>query len=207
VTIAVLFRRNGPVRNWVTNRRDAHATRAALDSIWPELTGGNLRLGNPKPAVQLVEFSDYECPFCARTHKVLEEYLATNPDVGIVYMNFPLQETHPRAEGAAMAAICAAEEGRFLQMHATLFETEAWRTNGDWLSLAREAGVANLTRFAACLEDPSTRTRLQREIEQGRRLGVTGTPTFIHRRGKFQGAPERPALEELVRVARQSSRP
>ena len=104
--------------------RKAVRTRETIAQQWPALVkaGERVDAGRAKPI--LIEFADYQCPFCRRSDEVLEQWLV-NHDVGVVYLNFPLS-IHPAAEGAARAAICAADQGRFRQMHRRLFETSAW---------------------------------------------------------------------------------
>lgn len=157
--------------------RKAVRTRETIAQLWPALVkaGERVDVGRAKPT--LVEFADYQCPFCRQSDEVLNQWLVRH-DVGVVYLHFPLR-IHPAAEGAARAAICAAHQGRFRQMHRRLFETTAWEQDSNWTREANAAGVPDLGRFRGCLASAAVTGQIQADMALGRKLGVTGTPTFI----------------------------
>lgn len=131
--------------------------------------------------VVLVEFADYECPFCARhtitTGPIIESSLVTTGQIQHVFFNFPL-DSHPRAQKAGEAAECAAKQGRFWEMHRLLFENPdaldpaALVARAERLELDREA-------FGLCLESGDTADKVRGDLAEGRRLGVNSTPSFF----------------------------
>jgi protein-disulfide isomerase len=131
------------------------------------------------PSVILIEFGDYECPFCRRVQPVLDEFLADNSDVSVRFRHYPLTDLHPSAEGAAKAAICAEAQGRFRQMHGLLLTESQWTETNDWIALADRSDVPDLDGFSTCMEGAQAEQRLQRDIALGDSLGVSGTPAFL----------------------------
>lgn len=95
-----------------------------------------------------------------------------------VFKDFPLEQLHPQAFRAAEAAHCAGEQGRFWEMHDRLFANQAALSAGDFRRLAEELRL-DLSRFQACLESGRYAARIRRDLAEGNRLGITGTPTFL----------------------------
>jgi protein-disulfide isomerase len=133
----------------------------------------------------VVEFSDYECPFCARAHEQLATLRAARPDLEIVRRHFPLdaacnpalaRSIHPSACALARAAICAEAQGRFAEMDDALFRNQQARE-----PVSRLAGRLGLdvAAFEACLASPATEARLARDVEDGMRAGVRATPSYV----------------------------
>lgn len=178
LSCAAFVRPGGPGATLWTRMKLERAQRAKIRAGWPRVSANTGRLDVGAEAVQLVEYSDYECPFCRKQHAEILRYLAANPRVGLAYRHFPLP-IHPAAEGGAIAAMCAQAQGRFREMNDRLFTTEQWRTDRNWLREARRAGVPDTVAFAACVAAPATKAQLAREIEQAHALGVRGTPTWI----------------------------
>jgi protein-disulfide isomerase len=145
---------------------------------------------NPGPGV-VVEYSDYDCPFCARAHVRTKDLLARYPGWRLVRRHFPLDPScnpavkrpiHPGACDLARAGICAGEQGRFEAMDDALFATQ--RARLPPAELAGTLGL-DLARFQACLSSPETDRALLRDVEAGARDGVRATPTYL------VGGPER----------------
>ena len=134
--------------------------------------------------VTIVEFSDFECPFCLRVvptlDRILEEY---GDDVRLVFRQFPLNSIHPNAQSAAEASLCAADQSRFWQYHDALF-AEPGGLDGE--SLRRTASEIGLDtdEFESCLDARRHAAAVDADLEAGRMLGITGTPAlFIN--GRF----------------------
>src|SRR5207247_456636 len=134
----------------------------------------------------LIEFSDYECPFC-RTTDVSLDSLRRSGKVRISYHHLPLS-IHPAADGAARAAICAEEQGHFAQVHHELMSTSYWQRDSNWVRVARTAGIRDTLQFSRCLVDSTTTKRIAKDIAIATRLGVNGTPAFFTREKNRQGA-------------------
>lgn len=134
-------------------------------------------LGNKNAKVTLVEYSDFECPFCQRfqaTVKQVEQKYGK--DVRIVYRHFPLS-FHPQAMPAALASECASEQGKFWQMHDMLFEKGVVST-GSYTEYAKSIGL-NTSKFDACVKEKKYATKISEDQADGQRAGVQGTPHSI----------------------------
>ncbi len=136
------------------------------------------------PAV-VVEFSDYECPFCALAHEEMNALLAARPDVRLVRKNFPLDPAcnpivkramHPGACVLAAAAICADEQGKLEPMADALFRNQKQKLPLD--AIAQQVGV-EMNDFGECLRAPSTARRIQQDIAAGMAVGIKATPTYV----------------------------
>lgn len=181
------------VKEW----RKSAQLRERIARDWNALTDGGVRVDTGRSKPVLVEFSDYQCPFCRQANRVIEQWLATH-DAGVIYRHFPLTAIHPAAEGAARAAICAEAQGRFRTMHLRLFETDTWQKDSNWVREAEAAGVPDLERFEACLTSDGTTRRLEADMALGRSLGVTGTPTFVYSQGMRSGVLSDAILSEVT---------
>jgi protein-disulfide isomerase len=133
----------------------------------------------------VVEFSDYECPFCAKAHEETKQLLATRPDVTLVKRHFPLDSAcnplvkrrmHPEACDLARAAICAEEQGKLPAMDDALFRNQQAKRPIE--EVAAVVGL-DLAAFRHCLASPTTDERLRSDVEAGARVGLTATPTYV----------------------------
>ncbi len=128
--------------------------------------------------VTLVEYGDYECPYCRAAVATVEELQRVLPDqLRFVFRHFPLENVHPHARRAAEAAEAAASQGKFFEMHAALFEHQTALEDQDLLQYAAELGL-DTARFGAALELHSHADRVGEDFRSGVRSGVRGTPTF-----------------------------
>lgn len=138
--------------------------------------------GSADAVVTLVEFSDYECPFCIKyTREVLPQIEQAYIQTGLiqyVFRDFPIDQLHPEAIRAHEAARCAAAQGRFWEMHYRLFSAPGTHTDDQLAVRASEAGL-DVGEFTSCLEGGRTKPEVQQAIDQAVGLGATGTPTFI----------------------------
>lgn len=130
--------------------------------------------------VRIVEFSDFQCPYCARAQADLQALHARYPEsITVTYRHFPLKRIHPFAMASALAAECAREQGRFQAFHDVLFSAQARIGTAVWGSLAAEAGVPDRAAFDQCLRSQRYRRRIDQDLRLGQRLGIVGTPSFI----------------------------
>jgi len=134
----------------------------------------------------LVQFCDYECPFCRAESWVFKDLVASNPAVGVVIRHLPLTSIHPRSADAAAASVCAEAQGRFSQMHERLFTSAEWQIDGDWAREAEAAGVPDVGGFLECLTKPTTSERLEEDRLLAADLGVLGTPSLLFPDGTVQ---------------------
>ena len=152
--------------------------------------------GNPKGPVMIVEFSDFQCPYCRRVQPTLMAVLAKFPgQVGLSFRDFPLREIHPDAQSAAEAARCAGEQGKFWEYHDLLFSQAPL----DRITLGAHAGKLGLDakRFDACLASGKFRAAVEEDLQVGVRAGVAGTPGFFINGIFLDGAQP---LEEFARI-------
>lgn len=126
----------------------------------------------------LLEYGDYECPYCAAAHPVVKQLLRrVGDDVRYAYRHFPLTQIHPRAQLAAEAAEAAGSQGRFWELHDLMFETRRLSPH-ELLALATQIDL-DADRFAAELDTHAHLPRVREDFLTGIRSGVNGTPTFF----------------------------
>ena len=145
------------------------------------LTEGAAFKGSPNAPLAIVEFSDFQCPFCGRhwkqTYGELEkEYISTGK-VRYLFRHFPLERIHPQAFKAGEAAECAAVQGKFWEMHDRLFANQAALMPPDLVQHAQAIGLDG-TRFAACFAGQMT-ARVRADMAMAVEAGVTATPNFF----------------------------
>jgi len=141
----------------------------------------------------MVEYSDYECPFCATFDRntepqIIQNYVDTGK-VKIIFKNFPLP-SHADAQKAAEAALCADDIGgnsSFWQMHEIMFKNNNMLTESNLKRFASQIGL-NMSEFNACLDSSAMRSRVQLDINDGRQMNVSSTPIFFVNGNKIEGA-------------------
>jgi len=135
--------------------------------------------GAANTLVTIVEFTDFHCPFCQRVQptpaEVLQKY---GHKVRLVFGDFPIASLRPEAPRAHVAARCAEEQGKFWAYHDKLFAVPARSTPEQLKAYAQDVGL-DLIAFPGCLNSKKHEAAVQKDIEMGNRLGVTGTPTFF----------------------------
>ncbi|MEP7087260.1 MAG: DsbA family protein [Gemmatimonadota bacterium] len=147
---------------------------------WQLVRRSGALVGNANAPVLIAEFSDFECPACAYAHGRLRELQAIFGDtLAISFHYYPLEDIHPNAHTAAMAAECANVQGRFDSMQDLLFAEQDSLGVRPWDILAREAGVADIAEFRRCLTSEAAGRRIRIDQELGKKLGVRATPTLI----------------------------
>lgn len=161
--------------------RDGRSERLLLSSEdWADVAGGDQISGAAEPDLTLVEFVDYQCPACLVVEGVLAELSREHPGrIRRVVRHFPLTRIHPQAHGAALAAVCAGEQGVFERMHGMLFEFRDLVARERWDSVAVVSGVPQKEEFTTCLTSADAAAQLAADVNLGKRLGVAGTPTLI----------------------------
>jgi protein-disulfide isomerase len=142
------------------------------------LTDSPMR-GKKDAPVTIVEFSDYQCPFCARAEPLMEEALQKFPnDVRFVYKQFPLTSIHPFALGAAKAALAAGKQGKYWEMHKKLFDNDRALTPDDLKKYAGEIGL-DVAKWEKDMDSKEVQDQISQEQAQARAAGVRGTPTIF----------------------------
>ena len=138
--------------------------------------------GEKNAKITLVEFSDYQCPFCSRyfreTMPQLERDYILTGKVKYVFRNFPIESIHPLAFKAAEAANCAGEQGKYWEMHDRLFANQNTLAPQDLPSHAQMLGL-DLPKFQQCLDSGKHATKIRNDLADGQKAGVQGTPSFF----------------------------
>lgn len=162
-------------------------------------------LGSDAAPVEVTEFSDFECPFCAQfatvQMPVIREQLVAPGRVRWRYRDFPLP-SHQWTRLASLAAHCAAEQGKFWDMHDQLFFHHQWAQQGKnprglFRDFAKALGL-DLDKYDACVDAQRYAGRIQASYEEGQSLGVQGTPTFFVNGRRYQGRNTSDAFKALV---------
>lgn len=155
-------------------------------------------LGPADAAVVIVEFSDFQCPFCSQAYPVVKQLLHDYGDrVRLVYRDFPLVDTHPRALPAAVAANCAFEQGKFWEMHDKIFENQTALEEADLKRYAIQIGLNSLA-FGSCLSSGKYVKEIEDDFNAGVEAGVEATPTFFINGILVRGAVPYEALQQLI---------
>ena len=151
--------------------------------------GINPPKGNPNSEIVLIEFSDFQCPFCKRAIPVIDELLQKyEEEIVFYYRNFPL-EMHANSFIAAEAAECANEQGKFWEYHDILFENQG-KLDKENLKLYAQELELNQNQFDNCLDTDKFKQDIERDINEGEFLGIEGTPTFFINGRKIVGINE-----------------
>ncbi len=170
----------------------------AADTSLPSLADDDPSLGPADAPVTIVEFGDYQCPYCQLWHdRVLPQLMALYPDqIRFIYRDFPLGG-HPQALPAAVAANCAAEQDAFWRFHDALFSMTYGLNDEAYRRYAANLGLET-DRFAECLRGDSARQEVLEDYRAAIRLGVQSTPTFFINDILLVGAQPLEAFQQLI---------
>jgi protein-disulfide isomerase len=157
--------------------------------------------GRADAPVTLVEYGDFECPFCGRAERAIEQLMGTVDDVRFVWRHLPLADVHPNAQRAAEAAEAAAAQGRFWELHDVLLDRQDALSVPDLLAYAEQLGL-DVDRFAEDLRRHAGSARIADDVESADRSGVAGTPTFFVNGRRHWGAYDAESLARAVAEAR-----
>lgn len=170
---------------FVATLRSKYAAKILFDSYRAELTTeGHPSKGPATAPVTIVEFSDFQCPYCSRILPTIEQALTTYGDkVRVVFRQFPLNSIHPEAQKAAEGSLCAADQGKFWEFHDALFANQQKLGVADLKATAAGLGL-NAASFDSCLDSGKFAPQVRADLREGAAAGVTGTPAmFVN--GKF----------------------
>ena len=172
----------------------------AIVPNWRQDMVKGVRLGPDSAPVQLIEFADFECPFCGSFHKTLANVRQHYPtQVSLTYVHFPIPG-HRFALPAARVAECAGDQGRFEAMYDQLFDGQDSFGLKPWSEYAIAAGVADLTAFDACIRRTDPVQRIEDGKELGAQLDIQGTPTVVINGWKLPHSPTGEQLETMVKA-------
>ena len=154
--------------------------------------------GDPKAPITIVEFSDFQCPYCKKSESTLHELLAKyNGKVKLAYLDFPLREIHPQAQSAAEAARCAGEQGKFWEYHDALYADQSKLDGAELLTQARALHLDEKS-FQLCLDSGKFKSKIDADLTQGSKIGVAGTPGFFVNGVFLSGARPEADFEKII---------
>ena len=161
------------------------------------LDGAPVR-GVREAPVTIVEFSDYQCPFCKRSQSVTKQVLQQySGKVKLAFRDFPLRSIHPLAQKAAEAARCAGDQGKYWEYHDLLF-AKAPELEGSSLKAYATALGLDMTRFNECLQQDKYAALVEKDLQDGMQLGVSSTPTFFVNGRPVIGAQPFSVFEKII---------
>ncbi len=156
--------------------------------------------GKADAPVTIVEFSDFQCPFCQKGWEVMKEvekdYVAKNK-VKLVFKNFPLDNIHPMAQASAQAGECAYEQDKFWEYHDKLFANQQSLSNDNLKKWAKEAGLDE-SKFNSCLDGRKYESEVAKDQQEGLKAGVQGTPAFLINGQLYSGALSYAQIKQLI---------
>jgi protein-disulfide isomerase len=200
-----------PIRNLLTQQRSAVAYQTFVEqlklktpvrlSLEPPrqkiATADSPAQGPANAPIELVEFSDFQCPFCYRAHPTVKQVMDTySGKVRFVYRNYPLPN-HPNARPAAEAAQCANEQGQFWPYHDRLFADQTKLGDGDLKASAAALGL-DTGRFNACVDSHKYKARVEADTQAGNEAGVNGTPAFFINGRLLSGAQPFDEFKKII---------
>ncbi len=157
--------------------------------------------GPDQAPVTLVEYGDFECPYCGQAESVVRELLADYGDLRYVWRHLPLTDVHPHALLAADGAEAAAKQGKFWQLHDQLLDHQGALTAKDLIRYAGEGGL-DIERFTRDLRNHAGAAKIAADVDSADLSGVSGTPTFFVNGRRHHGAYDIGTLSDAVRSAR-----
>lgn len=167
--------------------------------------GNSPSIGPENAKITLIEFADFECPSCRQLDLILRDLIAANPDIRLVYKNFPLTSLHPWAMTAAIAGLCTYQQhpDAFWKIHNAIFDAQdvispsnVWDKMND---LATQFGL-NMETFRTCMANPATKKQVEQTIEEGHALNITATPTtFVN--GRHIVGPDQSLLQQYIQFS------
>lgn len=135
-------------------------------------------IGDKQAPVTIIEFSDFQCPFCKQSFPIIKQVLQNYANrVRLIYKHLPLEEIHPQAMSAARAAFCAGEQGKFWQYHNALFNS-ADLSPETYKKLAAQIGL-DVDKFKTCSEARESLIAVSKNVEEAKKLNINGTPSFL----------------------------
>ncbi|RUT03406.1 hypothetical protein DSM106972_050450 [Dulcicalothrix desertica PCC 7102] len=162
-----------------------------------QVIGESPATGSTPSKAILVEFSDFQCPYCAEAHKTLKKLLAKYPDkFTLVYKHFPLPNTHPQAVAAAQAAWAAQQQGKFWEYEDALFTNQNKLGEEFYIETAKNLNL-DLDKFAQ--DRAIANNTIRKDVLLATQLGVSGTPFFVLNTDNYSGGIELTEIEKIIK--------
>lgn len=155
-------------------------------------------IGGESLPIQIVEFADFACPYSAEESAIFREMaLKYGSQARFTFRFFPVNENHPEGPGAALAALCAQEQGQFWKMHDALFANHEKLDQDSLYGYAQNLDL-KMPQFGECLESAKYKFKIQKDVADGIAAGVGGTPTFFINGEKIPGAIPKDIFEKII---------
>lgn len=175
---------------------------AAITEVrnWRRYAAEGSRVGANVAPITIVEFSDFQCPFCGVLSRRLDSLRTKYPDkLQLIYRHVPIDNLHPHARQAARASFCADRQGAFSAYHDRLFSNQGAIGLTAWSVLALQVGIADTLAFNACFASRAPDARLTSDSIAAQELHLRGTPLMLFNERLISGAPSAIVLDSLVR--------
>ena len=187
-------------QEYMTHLRDQAKVAVMLSPPRVQVAGDPARVrGNPKAKVMIVEFSDFQCPYCRQAEATVKSVLAKHEGVvAVSYRDMPLPSLHPMAFGAAEAGRCAGEQGKFWELHDAMFADQAGLDHNGLLEKAKKLNLDE-KQFETCLSGEKYKTQIQQDIQEANRFGINGTPAFFINGVFLNGAQPESVFEKTIK--------
>ena len=169
----------------------------AMKSDPSRYVSGSPIFGSRSAKSFLYVFADFQCPFCAQVSGILSEFIASNPDVALVYKNYPIVSIHPEAMSAAAAAWAAQQQNAFWRYHDILYANQSEINDALLVRAAKELQL-DVDRFNRDRKSQAALDSIKSDIDLGNRLGISGTPFFVMNGEVFSGALNAEALKSRL---------
>lgn len=178
--------------------RTLESNRSQIETPFP-----GAEIGNPKGDVTVVEFFDFQCPYCKTSHNDAEILVSNDPKVRYVFRDLPVLDRggEPLSMRSALAALAAARQGKYLALRKALFDLPGRPSQERLVQAIRQAGLDE-AKLARDMEDPALKQALEANIALAQNIGVTGTPTFIIGNQIFAGGVGVEGLSQAVNIER-----
>ncbi len=153
--------------------------------------------GTNKAPLTLVAFIDFECPYCQKSYPVLKDIMERYDGVvQLAFKHFPVESLHPQALQAGMASACAQEQGKFWEYFDALFQQKKF--DEDTLLLFADQLELNMEIFALCMSTGKYKQNIAQDVQDGIRIGIRGTPTFVLEDRKIEGALDKTMWDQII---------
>jgi protein-disulfide isomerase len=166
--------------------------------LHPPISNKDHTEGNENAVIELVEYGDYQCPYCGAAYPIVKRIQEKLGDkLKFVFRNFPLSNIHPHAMEAAIATESAALQGKFWQMHDIVFENQNKLNRSSLLKYAKDVEL-DIDKFTIDITRPELQKKVEEDFESGIRSGVNGTPTFFINGEKYNGSLEEEDMLDFI---------
>ena len=157
-------------------------------------------LGDKDSKIVIVEFADFECPYCQQEFSIIREVSNLYPQIKIIFRDLPLVDIHKNALPAAIAASCANKQEKFWQFHDQLYINQGSLSSSTYQQIARSVGL-NMDKFSSCITDSSIKDEVIKDAVDANNMGVQGTPTFFINGKKIAGVVTLDMWKNIINMA------